>query len=129
MPQQHVVRSQTHRPCTPLTKPSPFLFVTMYVSVLLYPNLQKMSANQNKSNTLHTNPSQAKCRGRSNYYTQCYPYKMSKILIALFLHRSMAGATRSYSKTPDKALPHGEVIMIDTSPTNKRNTPESSKSA
>jgi hypothetical protein len=101
----------------------------MYVSVLPYPDLQKMSANQNKSNALHTNPSQAKSRGIFNYYTQCYPYKMSKILIARFPRRSMAGATRSYSKTPDKAPPPGEVIMIDTSPTNKRNTPESSKSA
>ena len=54
------------------------------------------------------------------------------LLNPLCLHRSiasMAGSTRSNAKAPDSNTPAGEITMTETSPTNKRNAPEASKSA
>lgn len=60
-----------------------------------------------------------------------YP-PISNSLTIFCLHRSityMARSSRNNNRLPDFPPPAEEIVMADTSPTNKRNTPDHGKSA
>jgi hypothetical protein len=60
-----------------------------------------------------------------------YPVITNSLTISC-LHRStssMARSSRNNNRLPDSPPPAGEIVMADTSPTNKRTTPDNGKSA